>query len=169
MDWSTLGFPVLHYLPVCSASCPLSRWCYPTISSSAILFFCLQSFPASGSFPMSRLFVSDGQSIGVSASTSVLPKITQGWFPLGSTGLISLLSKVLSRVFFSITVWKHQFFRALSRLYMTARKIIALTIWTFVGKEMSMLFNMLSRFVIAFLWILWLQVTVCSDFGAQEN
>ena len=78
---------------VCLNSCSLSRWCYPAISSSATLFFCLQSFPASGSFPVSRLFASGGQSIGASASASVLPVNIQGWFPLGLTGLISLLSK----------------------------------------------------------------------------
>ena len=117
MDWSTLGFPVLHYLLVCSASCPMSRWCHPTISSPAVLFFCLLSFPASGSFPVSCLFASDGQSIGVSASTSVLPKITQGWFPLGLTSLISLLSEGLSRVFSNIIIWKHRFFAAQPSLW----------------------------------------------------
>ena len=84
-------------------------WCHPTISSSVIpLSSCLQSFPASGSFPMSRLFVSGGQSIEV--STSILPMNIQGWFPLGLTGWISLLSKGLSRVFFNSTVQEHQFF-----------------------------------------------------------
>ena len=77
-------------LGVCSNSCPLSRWCHPTISSSVIPFSRLQSFPASGSFPMSRLFTSGGQSIGASASTSVLSVNIQGWFPLELTGLISL-------------------------------------------------------------------------------
>ena len=86
---------------VCSDSCPLSSWCYPTISSSAAPFsFYLQSFPASGSFPVSQLFIAGGQSIG--ASSSVLPMDIQGWFPLGWTGWISLLCKLLSRVF-SIT------------------------------------------------------------------
>ena len=95
----------------CSNSCPLSRWCHPTISSSIIPFsFCLQSFPASGSFPMSQLFASGSQTIG--ASASVLPMTIQGWFPLGWTGLISLLSKRLSRVFSNTTVRKHQFFGA---------------------------------------------------------
>ena len=98
----------------CSNSCPLSRWCHPTISSSVIPFSsCLQSFPASGSFPMSRLFASGGQSIGVSASASVLPMNIQDWFPLGLTGWISLQSKGLSRVFqHHTTVQKHQFFSA---------------------------------------------------------
>ena len=96
---------------VCSNSCPLSRWCHPTISSSAVPFSsCLQSFPASGSFPMSQFFESGDQSIGVSASASVLPMNIQGWFPLGLTALISLLSKGLSRVFSNTTVQKHQFF-----------------------------------------------------------
>ena len=79
--------------------CPLSRWCHPTISSSVVPFSCPQSFPASGSFQMSQLFASGGQSIGVSASASVLPMNTQDWFPLGWTGWISLQSKGLSRVF----------------------------------------------------------------------
>ena len=90
-----------------SDSCLLSQWCRPTISSFATPLSCLQSFPASGSFPVSRLFTSSGQSIG--ASASVLPMNIQGWFPLGLTGLISLKSKGLSRVF-SNTIRKHQFF-----------------------------------------------------------
>ena len=95
----------------CSNSCPLSWWCHPTISSSVIPFSsCPQSFPASESFPMSQLFTSGGQRIGASASPSVLPMNIQGWFPLGWTGWISLLSKGLSRVF-SSTIQKHQFFR----------------------------------------------------------
>ena len=96
---------------VCSNFCPLSRSCHPTISSSVTPFsFCIQSFPASGSFLMSQLFASGGQSIG--ASASVLPMNIQGWFPLGLTGLISLLSKGLSKVVSRTTVWKHQFFGA---------------------------------------------------------
>ena len=92
-------------------SCPLSCWCHPTISSSVITFSsCLQSFPASGSFPMSQLSTSGGQSIGVSASTSALPMNIQEWSPLGWTGWIFLLSKGLSRVFSNTTVQKHQFF-----------------------------------------------------------
>ena len=95
---------------VCSNSCPLSQWCHPTISSSAAPFSSFhQSFPASGSFPVSWFFTSGGQSIGASASTSALPMNIQGWFPLGLTGLISLLSKRLSRVFSSTTVQKLQF------------------------------------------------------------
>ena len=96
---------------VCPHSCPLSQWCYLIISSSVThFFFCLQSFPASGSFPMSQLFSLDGQSIGASVSASVLPMNIQGWFPLGLTGLISFLSKGLSSIFSSTTIWKHQFF-----------------------------------------------------------
>ena len=144
---------------VCSNSCPLSLWCHPIISSSATLFSsCPQSFPVSGSFPMSQFFTSGGQSIGVSALASVLPMNIQDWFPLGLTGLISLLSKGLSRSFSSTTVQKHQFFSSQPSLwsnshiqYMTTGKTIALTIWVFVGKVMSLLFNMLTRFVIAFL------------------
>ena len=96
---------------VYSNSCPLSQWCHPTIPSSVIPFSsCLQSFPASGSFPMSQFFTSGGQSIGVSASTSVLPMNIQDWSPLGWTSWISLQSKGLSRVFSNTTVQKHQFF-----------------------------------------------------------
>ena len=97
----------------CSNSCPLSGWWHPTISSSVIPFSsCPQSFPASGSFQMSHVFTSGGQSSGVSASASVLPMNIQDWFPLGWTGWISLQSKGLSRVFSSITVQKHQFLNA---------------------------------------------------------
>ena len=94
-------------------SCPLSGWCHPTISSSVIPFSsCLQSFLTLGSFQMSQLFTSGGQSIGVSASASVLPMNIQDWFPLGLTGWISLQSKGLSRVFSNTTVWKHLLFSA---------------------------------------------------------
>ena len=96
---------------VCSNSCPLSWWCHSTISSSVALFSsCPQSFPVSGSFPVSQLFASGGQSIGASASAFALPMNIQGWFPLGLTGLISLQSKGLSRVCPSTTIRKHQFF-----------------------------------------------------------
>ena len=110
-----------HARPLCpsptpgvySNSCPLSWWYHPTISSSVIPFSShLQSFPASGSFQMSQLFAWGGQSIGVSASTSVLPMNTQDWFPLGWTDWISLQSKGFSRVFSNTTVQNHQFFRA---------------------------------------------------------
>ena len=149
-------------------SCPLSRWCRPTISSSVIPFSKLQSFPASGSFPMSQFFTSDGQSIGVSALASVFPKNIQDWFPLGWTGWIALQSKGLSRVFSNTTVQKYHSL-ALSFLYSPTltwllEKTIAFTRWTFVGKVMSLLFNMLSRLVIALLprskclLISWLQL-----------
>ena len=117
--WLFATHGVQHARPPCPSptpgacwnSWPLSWWCHPTISSSAVPFSsCLQSFPASGSFPMSRLFASGGQSIGASASATVLPMNIQGRFPLGLTGFISLLSKGLSRVFSSTTVEKHQFF-----------------------------------------------------------
>ena len=151
--------PCLSPTPgVYSNSCPLSRWCHPTISSSVVPFSAhLPSVPASGSFQISQLFTSGGQSIGVSASASVLPMNIQDWCPLELTGWISLQSKGLSRVFSNTTVQKHQFF-ALSFLYsptltpyMTTGKTIALTRWTFVDKVMSLLFNMLSRLVIIFL------------------
>ena len=141
---------------VCSNSCPLSRWYHTTILSSVNPFSCLQSFPASGSFPISQLFTPVGQSIG--ASASVLPMSIQGWFPLGLTGLISLLSKRPSKVFSSTTVWRHQFLWhstifivEFSHPYLTTGKIMALTIQTFVNKVMSLFFNILSRFVVAFL------------------
>ena len=96
-----------------SNSCTLSRWCYPTISSSVVPFsVCLQISPASGAFPMSQFFASSSRSIGVSASAAVLPMNIQDWFPLGWTGWISLQSKGLPRVFSNTTVQKHQFFGA---------------------------------------------------------
>ena len=129
-------------LRVYSNSYPLSRWYHPTISFSDDPFSsCLQCFPASGSFQMSQLFTSGGQSIGVSASTSVLPMNMQDWFPLGWTDRISLQSKGLSRIFSNTTVQKHKFFGALytptlyttaffilqlSHRYMTTEKTIAL-------------------------------------------
>ena len=98
---------------VCSNSCPLSQWCHPTISSFVVPFSsCPQSFPASRAFQMSQLFASGDRSIGISASTSVLPMNTQEWSPLGWTGWISLQSKELSRVFSNTTVQKHWFFGA---------------------------------------------------------
>ena len=102
---------------ICSNSCPLSWWCPPTILSFFIPFFFLQSFPASGFFPVSQFFPLGGQSIGVSALASVLPMNIQGWFPLGLTNLISLQSKGLSRVFSSATIPWHQFFGAQPSLW----------------------------------------------------
>ena len=100
-------------LNACSNSCPSSQWCHLVISSSVIPFsFCLLSFPASGSFLMSQLFTSSGQSIGASVSAPVLPVNILGWSPFGWTGWISLQSKGLSRIFSTTTVWKHQFFGA---------------------------------------------------------
>ena len=120
---------------VCSNSCPSNWWCYPTISSSVIPFSCrLQSFSSSGSFPMSRLFTSGGQSFGASAWASVLSMNIQGWFQLGLANLISLQSKGLSRVFSSTTTWKHQFFGVQPSVWpsfhpnMTTGKTIACTI-----------------------------------------
>ena len=112
MNRSTPGLPVHHQLPEFTQnSCSLSQWCHPTISSSVVPFSsCPQSFPASGSFQMSQLFPWGGQSIGVSASTSVLPVNTQDWSPLGWTGWVSLQPKGLSRVFSNTTVQKHQYF-----------------------------------------------------------
>ena len=168
---------------VCSNSGPESQWCHPTISSSVVPFSsCLQSFPASGSSLMSRLFASGGQNIGASASVSVLPMNILEWFPLGWTGLISLQSKRLSGVFSNTTVQKHQlilqhsafFMVQLSEPYMTTGKTIALTRQTFVSKVMSLLIFLIHclglssskkkasfNFIAAF--------TICSDFGAQKS
>ena len=134
---------------VCWNSYLLSQWCHPTISSSIVPFsFYLQSFPASGSsFPMSQLFSAGDQAIGASVSASILPVNIHGLLPLALTGLISLPSKGLSRVFSSTRVWRHQCFHAqpflLSSsyiLYMTTGKTIDLTRWTFVGKVMCLHF-----------------------------
>ena len=142
--------------------CPLCRWCHLTTSPSVVPFSSSpQSLQASGSFHMSWLSTSGGQSIGVSTSTSVLPMNTQDWCSLGWTGWISLQSKGILRVFSNTTVQKHQFFCTelyswtikvqLSHPHMTIGKTIALTRRTFVGKVMSLFFNMLSRLVITFL------------------
>ena len=115
MDCSMPGFTVLHHLlelVTCSNSCPLSWWWHMIISSPAVPFSCLQSFPVSRSFQVSWLFPSSGQSTGASVSASVLPTNIQSWFPLGLTGLISLLSKGLLKVFSNTTARKHQFFSA---------------------------------------------------------
>ena len=136
----------------------VSWWRYPTISSSFAPFSsCPQSFPASWSFPVSQLFTSGGQSIGVSASAAVLPMSIQDWFPLGWTGLISMLSKGVSSLLqhpnSKASVLRHSafFMVQLSHPYMTNGKTIALTRLIFVGKVMSLLFNTLSSFLIAFL------------------
>ena len=123
MDCSMPGLPVHHQIPEFTHSCPLSQWCYPTISFSAVPFSCLQSFPGSGSFLMNQIFESGGQSIGVSASASVLPVNTRDWFPLGWTGWISLQSKGLSRVFSSTAVQKNWFFGAQHSLCPTLTSI----------------------------------------------
>ena len=152
-------------------SCPLSRWCHPTISSSVIPFSsCPQSLPASESFQMSQISASDGQIIGVSASISVLPVNTQDWSPLGWTGWISLQSQGTLKSLLqhhsskaSILLHSAVFIVQLSHPYMTTGKTIVLTRWTIFGKVMSLLFNMLSRLVMIFsprskcLLISWLQ------------
>ena len=141
----------------CLNSCLLSWWCLPTISSSVVpSSSCLQSFPASRSFPMSQLFTSDSQSIGASASASVLPMNIQGWFPLGLSDLISCCLRdsqesTPAPQFESINFSALLLMVQLLHLYMTTRKTIAFTRWTFVSKVMTLLFNMLSRFVITFL------------------
>ena len=182
MDCSPPGFPVLHHLTVRSNSHPLSRSCPPAILSSVFPFSsCLQSFPSSRSFPVSQLFTSGGQSIGPSVSASVLSVNIQGQLPLGLTGLISLQSKrshesspalQLESISFSALrllcgptltsihdCWKNHSFDQM----------------VFCWEVISLLFNILSRFVIAFfpqgarVLISWLVFTICSDFGAQEN
>ena len=142
---------------VFSNSCPLSQWCHPTILSSVTLFSSWpQSFPASGSFPMSWLFASSGQSIEASATLSALPMNIQGWFPLGLTGcspfVQGTLKSLLQHHSSKASILQHSAFFTvqLSHLYMTTEKTIALTRWTFVYKVISLLFNMLSRFVKAF-------------------
>ena len=157
MDCSTPGFPVLHQLPELPQT--HVHWVgdaiqlsYPVVPFSS----CLQSFSASGSFPMSQFFALGGRSIGVSASASVLPMNIQDWFPLQLLGLISLLSKGTLKSLLhhhsskaSILRCSAFFMVQLSHPYMTTGKTIALTRWSFVGKVMSLLLNMLSRFVIA--------------------
>ena len=156
MNHSMPGIPVHHQLPEFTQTRASSRWCRPAISSSVIPFSsCLQSLPASGSFPMSQLFPWGGQSIGVSASASVLPNEHPGllsfrmdWLDLLAVQgtLKSLLQHHSSKV--SI-LWHSAFFIVqLSLLYMTTGETIALTRWTFVGRVISLLFNMLSIFVI---------------------
>ena len=135
-----------------SSSYPWSWWCHPTISSSVVPFSsCFQSFPASGTFPMSHRFTSDDQNTGSSALASVLPVNIQSWFPLGLIGLISLLSKGHSRIFSSTTAQKHQFFSAQpslrSKSHIYTWKNHGFDYTDVYGKVMSLLFNMLSRFV----------------------
>ena len=159
-DCSMPGVCPLPTPGACSSSCPSSQWCHPTVSSSVVLFSsCLQSFPASGSFPMSQFFTLGNQSIGVSTWASVLPMNIHDWLPLGWAGWISLKSvQVHLKSFLQHHSSKASILRRLaffivhlSHPYMTTGKTIALTRRTFVGKVMSLLFNMLSRLVIAFL------------------
>ena len=167
---------------VCSNSCPLSWWCHPTISSSVIsVSSCLQSFPASGSFPVSQLFPSGGQSTGASASALVLPKNIQllsfriDWLDL--LAVQGTLKTLLHHHSLKISVLQCSafFMVQLSYPYMTIGKIIALTRWSFVSKVMSLLFNMLSRFVTAFLprskclLISWLQSPSAVILESPEN
>ena len=143
---------------ICSDSCLLSQWCYLTISSPVTPFsFGLQSFPGSRSFLMSLFSVAGGQSTEASTSASVLPVNMRGWFSLGLTGLISLQSKGLSSLLqhhnlkSSVLQCLAFFMVQLSHPFKTTGKTIALTRLTFAGKVMSLLFNLLSRLVIAFL------------------
>ena len=151
---------------VCSSSCPLHWWCHPTVSSSITLFsFCPQSFLASGTFQMNQPFASGDQNTGASVLASLVPMSIQGWFPLRLTALISTLKSLLQHHSLKLSIlWHSAFFTIqLSQPYVTTGKTIALSIQTFVSSVMSLLFNTLSRFVIAFLprsnhlLILWLQ------------
>ena len=160
MDCSTPGFRDLHYSWRLLKLVSIGWWWHPTISSSVAPFsFCPQSFPASWSFPMIWPLASGGQSIGASASVSVLPMNIQEWFPLGLTHLISLQSKGLSRVFSNTTVQKPPILRCsaffmvqLSHPYMTTGNTITLTRWTFVGRVMSLLFIF---YFFSFIFISW--------------
>ena len=167
---------------VCSDSSQLSRWCHPTNSCSDATFSsCPQSSPASGFFLMSQFFTSGGQSIKASALALVLPVNIQGWFPLGLTDVIFLQSKGLLILFqyhsskASILLCSAFFMVQLSHLYMTTGKTIALTIQTFISKVMSLLFNTLSRFVMAFLPRKWKVkfaqscLTLCDPWTIQSN
>ena len=142
---------------VCSNSCPLIRWWHSTISTSISPFSsCPQSLPSSGYFPMSWLFALGDQTTRASASASVFPVSIQGWFPLRLTDLLAVqgtLRSLLQHYSLKASVfWRSTFFTVqLSQPYVITRKTIALTIWTFVGRMMSLLFNTLCRFVIVFL------------------
>ena len=127
LQHASLPCPSLSH-EVCSNSYPLVQWWHPTISFSVAPFSCPQSFPASGSFPVSQLLTSGGQSIGASSSVSVIPVNIQGWFTLWLSGLLSLLSKGLSRVFSSITVWKHQFFGTQPSLWVVRERLSCNTV-----------------------------------------
>ena len=163
MDCSTPGLPVPHHLPefaqvhVHYTDDAILSWVFcldsTSISSSdTLISFCLQSFPSSGTFPMSCLFASDDQNTGASSSALVLPVTIQGWSPLRLTDLISLLCKGLSGVFSSTTVQRHQFFGVLPSLRSSSPnctwplgKTIALTLWTFVSRGMSLFLNRLLK------------------------
>ena len=135
----------------CPKSCPFSGWCYPTMLFSVIPFSsCLQSFPASGSFSVSQFFASGGQSIGALASASVLPKSIQDWLPLDLLAVQGTLKSLLQQHSSKASIlWHSAFFIVqISQSYMTTGKTTALTRWTYVGKVMSLLFNMLSRLVL---------------------
>ena len=163
MDCSMPGLPVPHHLQefalvhVHYTDDAILSWVFcldsTSISSSdTLISFCLQSFPSSGTFPMSCLFASDDQNTGASSAALVLPVTIQGWSPLRLTDLISLLSKGLSGVFSSTTVQRHQFFGVLPSLWSSSHnctwplgKTIALTLWTFVSRGMSLLLNRLLK------------------------
>ena len=163
------GFPVLHYLLELAQN--HVHWVIDAIQPTVVPFFCfLQSFPASGSFPMSWLDTSGGQNTGASASALVLPTNSRYWFHIGLTGLISLQSKGLSRVFSNTKFqsinyfWNSAFSVQLSHPYVTTGKTIALTRRIFVNKVMSMLFNMLSR-----LWLFFQGASLFQFHGCSHH
>ena len=176
MDCSTPREPCPSPTPgTCSNSCPASRWCHPTISSSVVIFSShSQSFPALGSFPMSRFFTSGGQSIGVSASALVLPMNIQGWFPLGLTGLISLQSKRLSRVF-SNTFGTQSSQQSNSHIHTLLLEKPSLWLDRPLLAKQYLCFLICclgchcfsSREQVSFNFMA--AVIICNDFGAQEN
>ena len=152
-DCSTPGFTVNHQFPEIAQTHPLSRWCHPTISSSVVPFSCLQSFPASGSFPMSQFFTSGGQSVGASAGACLSNEYSEqtshriDWLDLFSVqGILKSSPNHSSKA--SILQQSAFFY---SPTILSTRRTIALTRWIFVGRVMFLLFNMLSRLVIAFL------------------
>ena len=149
MDCTTPGHPVHHQLPEFSSnSCQLSQWCHPTITPSITPFSsCPQSFSVSGSFPRSRLFASGGQSIRAFTSATVLPVNIQGWFPLGLTGLISLLSKGLSRVFSSTIIRKHEFFGSQPSLWSNSH----IRTWLLKKTIVSLYGPLLAKWCLCFL------------------
>ena len=155
VDCSKPGLSVPPSPKVCPSSCPLHRWCHPATSPSDALFsFCPSSLSASGTYPMNQLFKSYNQNTRVSGSASVLPKSIHSWLnpEINCFDLLALQGTLQHHSLKALVLWHSAFFMVqLSQLYMTTENTITLTIQTFIGRVMSLLFNTLSRFVIAFL------------------